>query len=360
MSSLQVAIETNNITQKLSDKPQEIDLEVDTSNIFFKYLSQFADLHNWTNGKHLFLAEKNSVLNDNIYLENILSTDYHHSLVLQKIHSYLGANQYFAFKLNTAENIKSTLIEKLSDSGFKFYYPFHFLLRRVLPKVNGLRKIHRLLKISADISKAEILGKLVYYGFDIVDVADVNNETVIVSKLSTGNPSLSKPQPSEGVLFRMQRLGKNSEQITVYKFRSMHPYSEYIQDYVFTQNGIDVGGKFKHDFRISTGGRIIRKYWIDELPMLYNLIKGDIKLVGVRPISQQYFNMYPTELQEIRKNHKPGLLPPFYADLPKTFQEIVDSEMTYLKAYQKAPFTTDFKYLMRILNNIFIKMARSQ
>ena len=94
--------------------------------------------------------------------------------------------------------------------------------------------------------------------------------------------------------------------------------------------------------------------------MLVNWIKGDLKLVGVRPISEHYFNLYDQEVREKRIKYKPGLVPPFYADLPKTLKEIQESEMRYLEAYEEKPFRTDWKYFRKAIYNIVIKRARSQ
>jgi lipopolysaccharide/colanic/teichoic acid biosynthesis glycosyltransferase len=104
---------------------------------------------------------------------------------------------------------------------------------------------------------------------------------------------------------------------------------------------------------------MFRKLWIDELPMLINWIKGDLKFVGVRPISMQYLSLYSEGHQERRKNFKPGLLPPFYADLPNTIEEIELSEKRYLDAYEKNPIKTDVRYFFKALNNILIKHKRS-
>jgi hypothetical protein len=56
---------------------------------------------------------------------------------------------------------------------------------------------------------------------------------------------------------------------------------------------------------------------------------------------------------------KPGLIPPFYVDLPKTLEEIMASEMKYLRAYEKNPLRTDVKYFFLSLRNIFFRRARS-
>ena len=146
----------------------------------------------------------------------------------------------------------------------------------------------------------------------------------------------------------------------VYKFRTMHPYSEFLQAYIYERYSLQEGGKFNHDIRVTTLGRIMRKYWMDELPMLINLIKGDMKLVGVRPISQHYFSLYSQELQQKRTQHKPGLLPPFYADMPKTLEEIEASEMRYLTmCEQRGTLITDFIYFWKIFYTIVFKRARS-
>jgi lipopolysaccharide/colanic/teichoic acid biosynthesis glycosyltransferase len=231
----------------------------------------------------------------------------------------------------------------------------------VLPKLKGFRKICRLLAIPIDVSKAEILGRLIYKGFKIIDVVETDYDTIIITQPETiVNPSISNPVPDEGFLFTMKRLGENGKKITVFKFRSMHPYAEYVQEYLHKTNGLEIGGKFKNDFRVSTGGQILRRYWIDELPMLYNLLRGDIKLIGVRPISEHYFSLYPEQVRAIRRTCKPGLIPPFYADMPGTFEEIVQSEVNYLKAYENAPLHTDMKYLRRILTNIIVNKVRSK
>ena len=140
----------------------------------------------------------------------------------------------------------------------------------------------------------------------------------------------------------------------------MHPYSEYLQSYMFEKNGTSNGDKINNDFRVSKMGMILRRLWIDELPMIINLIKGDLKIVGVRPLSISKYKMYPKEAQEARVKCKPGLVPPFYVDLPESFEGLVQSEMVYLEKYKKSPFLTDVHYFFKALYNIFFKGARSK
>ena len=140
----------------------------------------------------------------------------------------------------------------------------------------------------------------------------------------------------------------------------MYPYSEYLQEHVYKRQGLQKGGKLMNDPRVSTTGRIFRKYWIDELPMFYNLVRGELKIFGVRPLSPHYLSLYPEEFQKYRTKFKPGLIPPFYADLPNTLEEIVASEERYLKAYEQLGLLADIQYTYKAFYNIFIKKARSK
>ncbi|MCB9220130.1 MAG: sugar transferase [Ignavibacteriales bacterium] len=198
-------------------------------------------------------------------------------------------------------------------------------------------------------SKAEILGRLVFNGFRIVE--DINhggyNSVVLLSENKININKELKYSP----IIKLNKLGKNGRQIMVYKFRTMFPYAEFLQTYV-SQNNFYKSGEIKTDFRITKIGKLLRKYWLDEIPMLYNLIRGDLKLVGVRPLSEHYLSLYSKELREQRLKTKPGLLPPFYADMPTTLDEIFNSEERYLSEYVKNPIKTDLKYLFKIISNI--------
>ncbi len=77
-------------------------------------------------------------------------------------------------------------------------------------------------------------------------------------------------------------------------------------------------------------------------------------------LSEHYFSLYPEDMQQLRIQFKPGLVPPYYADMPKTFDEIIDSERQYLLAKEKHPFSTDVRYFFKAWYNILIKRARSQ
>ncbi len=133
-----------------------------------------------------------------------------------------------------------------------------------------------------------------------------------------------------------------------------------LQDYVYQKNQLQENGKFSNDFRITEWGYFFRKFWIDELPQIVNFFQGDVNLIGVRALSHHYFSLYPKDLQKLRTQFKPGLVPPYYADMPKSFEEIIESERRYLLQKQKNPFLTDVKYFFKAFYNIIFKKARSR
>jgi lipopolysaccharide/colanic/teichoic acid biosynthesis glycosyltransferase len=237
---------------------------------------------------------------------------------------------------------------------------FEFWVHRVWPRLPFFRKSYFWIwkKNSKRISYAETLGRLYSCGFEFVEEMKSDGLTWFVVQ-KRDSPLLSFDVTYSPVV-KLKRIGKGGNLIHVYKMRTMHPYSEFLQDFIYKNNKLSEGGKFKDDFRITKMGQLMRKLWIDEYPMIINLLKGDLKIVGVRPLSKHYFGLYPMDVQKKRIKYKPGLIPPFYVDLPKTFEEIIASEEKYLDLFEKAPFTTDFKYFWKVFWNIFVKRARSK
>lgn len=254
---------------------------------------------------------------------------------------------------------KARIMRKYPPVLNGIYYFFHFIFMRVFPKLPVTKKIYFWITngYNRSVSRAETFGRLYSCGFELADQRQIGDRLYFLAR-KIQEPAFDY-HPTYGPLVRLKRVGKNGRIIYVYKMRTMHPYSEYLQDYVYKTSDLQEGGKFKKDFRVSTIGRIMRKLWIDELPMLINLLRGDLKLVGVRPLSRQYFDLYTEELKAKRIRVRPGLIPPFYADMPKTLEEIQASEDRYLEAYLKRPYLTDWQYFWKAFYNIVFRKARS-
>jgi len=244
--------------------------------------------------------------------------------------------------------------------NYLYYYFLDFPMKRVFPKFTITRGIYFFLTrgMNRVITRAETLGRLIAAGFDIIDEEYIGNLCYIsAKKIKAPKKELNT---AYGPLIGLNRIGQNGKIIKVYKMRTMYPFSEYLQEYIYQRYNLKDGGKFDHDFRVSTQGKFMRRFWLDEVPMLINLFQGDLRLVGVRPLSTQYFSLYSKILQRERIKYKPGLIPPYYYDMPKTLKEIQQSELNYLKAWNKHPFRTDWNYFWKALFNIIFKKERSQ
>lgn len=306
-------------------------------------------------------------LNDNYYnaIVNLKSINDYGGIndIIVEINHKLRVGGKFIGWIETKNLRKKRLLNKFKYPFNWIYYSGDFVFKRVFPKFRTTRKIYNWITQDRNrvITKTEVLGRLAYCNFNIISEKIIGNRLYFIAeKLGDVNEEhLRNPDPYYGIIIRLKRLGKNGKPFYVYKLRTMHPFAEYIQDYIYRNNHLDKGGKFKNDFRISSWGRGLRKYWVDELPMLINLLKGDMKIVGVRPLSSQYYNLYNNELKERRIKTKPGLIPPYYADMPDTLEEIIESELRYLDCYEKNPLKTDFIYLCRALKNIVFNSKRS-
>ncbi|MBO7625011.1 MAG: sugar transferase [Bacteroidales bacterium] len=251
-------------------------------------------------------------------------------------------------------------LRKRHPKMYGFYRFWDFLWHRACPKMVLTRRFYFSIykQVKRVYPMPEIYGRLSYCGFDIVH-ADMIDDTNLVVCRKKRLPSTDE-HPSYNLLITLRRVGKNGRRFGVYKFRTMYAYSEYLQQYVYEQNALDSSGKFANDFRISGWGRKLRKYWLDELPMVWNILRGEMKLVGVRPLSEQYYSLYTPEMQQYRIRCKPGLLPPYYVDMPEGIEEVQQSEKKYLDAYFRHPFRTQWVYFWKILYSIIIKRHHSK
>ena len=277
-----------------------------------------------------------------------------------KIHRILLPGGYFAGYVHTIQTHHDWIYSRFPRQLAHVVYMMDFFVHRITPKLPWFQKVYFALTRGRNriVSRAEVLGRLCFCGFEIVDTRVIHNRFYfIVRKVKT--PSLDE-NPTYGPLVVLKRSGYEGKMVLTYKFRTMHPYSEYLQQYMYSLHGLRKGGKIENDFRMTGWGRVMRKLWIDELPMIYNWLKGDFGLVGVRPLSFQYLSLYDSDLQKLRRQVRPGLVPPFYADMPETFEEICDSERRYINAFLKRPVRTQIRYFFKAFVNIVLKGARSK
>ena len=259
------------------------------------------------------------------------------------------------------EYIKSKILAKYPWGINWLIYCFYFWHKRVVPRLMLTSRLYYDVTKGRKrmLSKTEVLGRLYYCGFEVDEIVPMGHIEYVFAHRK------SQPYPQEqikvyGPLIKLPRVCKDKEIKYFYKMRTMHPYAEYIQKYVFdARGGMDIADKSNDDWRITTWGKFMRKYWLDELPMLINWFKRDVKLVGVRPLSKTMFETYPEWLQEKRTKCKPGLIPPFYIDHPNTFDELFASEDKYLTEYLAHPIRTDIKYFFLTMRSILTRKTHS-
>jgi lipopolysaccharide/colanic/teichoic acid biosynthesis glycosyltransferase len=159
------------------------------------------------------------------------------------------------------------------------------------------------------------------------------------------------------VFYRQQRVGKKGQLFRIFKFRTMQSNSD-------SKGLLTVGGR---DPRITRSGYFLRKYKLDELPQLLNVLIGDMSFVGPRPEVKKYVDLYtPQELQVL--NVRPGITD--YASLeyfsenellatsddPETtyIQEIMPAKLKLNARYiEEAGLLTDVKIMGRTILKIF-------
>jgi exopolysaccharide biosynthesis polyprenyl glycosylphosphotransferase len=110
------------------------------------------------------------------------------------------------------------------------------------------------------------------------------------------------------VLFRQTRVGLNKRQFNIYKFRTMIANAEQVQDQLLSMN--EMSGpvfKIQNDPRITPLGNVLRKTSIDELPQLFNVLTGDMSLVGPRAMSLRDYKLFDKDWQRRRFSVKPGI-----------------------------------------------------
>ena len=279
--------------------------------------------------------------------------------VLRNCNRKLVDNGFISGFIETLEKRTARIYQGKKRFHAHFSFMIDFIFYRFLPKVKPFRELNKRFHIIRNraISKCEIMGRLAFCGFEVTKMWEDNQYLhFIAQKISNPNPG----RHNYGLVYSARRIGKNGKIIKVYKLRTMHPYAEFIQKYVIENNKLAKNGKVKNDFRIAKWANWMRKLFIDELPQLYSLLKGDMRLVGVRPLSLHFYSLYPEELRMERIKYRPGLIPPFYVDLPNSLDEVIDSERRFLEMKKRMPIRTDFIYFYKAMKNIIIHRARSK
>ncbi len=142
-------------------------------------------------------------------------------------------------------------------------------------------------------------------------------------------------------IFKQQRVGKNAEPFTFYKFRTMR----------VDVNAFGPSPKSAQDPRLTKIGRFLREYSLDELPQLFNVLKGDMSIVGPRPLYVSQVSEW-NKRQKRRLLVKPGLtgLAQISGRAGLTQEEKLELDVKYVES---ASFLTDIKIILTTFRKVF-------
>jgi lipopolysaccharide/colanic/teichoic acid biosynthesis glycosyltransferase len=279
---------------------------------------------------------------------------------------------FFVVRYMPLENVIKDLKRRYAGLRYWMVFILHFIWYRAIPKIPWLDRVYfsplfswldtihlsLVKKRNRALSKAEVWGRLSFWGMRVLAESKGDGEVHIIAQ-RVSLPVQNKI-PSYYLIASLEKIGLDGRIIRMHKIRTMYPFSEFIQERIYEDHGLAPTGKFASDFRLTGYGRFLRKFWLDELPQIFDWLGGDIKLVGLRATSRHFLSLYPEEFYYLYIQIKPGLIPPVFDESINRFDQIVEVEFAYLKCYLTHPIWTDIRYLCKTFTDIVFRGVRSK
>jgi lipopolysaccharide/colanic/teichoic acid biosynthesis glycosyltransferase len=325
-------------------------------------LDDISDRDNMTRPASVALLIGRTRINDVLRLNNFMKLCTEH----------ISMGGYFVIRYMPLENVVNDLRKRYPGLLFWPVYVSHFIWYRAIPKIPWLEKLYfsplfrwldainlsLIKKRNRALAKAEVWGRLSFYGMNVQAESKGDGELYIIAQ-RVAMPVQNKT-PSFYLIASLEKVGLDGKNIKTHKIRTMYPFSEFLQKRVFEDHGLAATGKFANDFRLTDYGRFLRKYWLDELPQIFDWLRGDVKLVGMRATSPHFLSLYPKELYDLYIQIKPGLIPPIFDESTAGFDDIIRIELTYLQSYWTHPVRTDIRCLIGTFTDIVFRGVRSK
>jgi lipopolysaccharide/colanic/teichoic acid biosynthesis glycosyltransferase len=188
----------------------------------------------------------------------------------------------------------------------------------------------------------------------LIDIVGAASFIVILSPVFVATAVAVYVDDPGRILYRQKRVGKNGRQFYMLKFRSMVANAEKLREELMQKNesGDGVIFKMRNDPRVTRIGKFIRKFSIDELPQFFNVLKGDMSLVGPRPPLAEEVALYT--LDERKRLHVvPGITCIWQvsgrSDIP--FKQQVRLDLDYI---QTQGFWMDLRLLLRTVPAVLL------
>jgi lipopolysaccharide/colanic/teichoic acid biosynthesis glycosyltransferase len=187
----------------------------------------------------------------------------------------------------------------------------------------------------------------------LLDIVVAAGALLVLAPLFAAIALAIRLESSGPAIFRQQRLGRGRRQFTVLKFRTMRheadatPHREYVRSLIARGGAHEHGRLYKLsvDDRVTRVGRILRSWSLDELPQLVNVLRGEMALVGPRPVVPYEVEHYPDSYLS-RFAVKPGLTGLWQVSgrNERTYDEMVRFDIEYA---QRSSLLLDLRILAR-------------
>lgn len=153
------------------------------------------------------------------------------------------------------------------------------------------------------------------------------------------------------IFFRQKRVGKNGDVFLMCKIRSMVVEAETLRQELLDESDVDGMFKMKDDPRVTKVGKYIRKHSLDELPQFWNVLKGDMSLVGPRPALTEEADFY-SDREKLRLKVKPGITGLWQVSGRSnvSFDKMIDLDLEYI---ENKSFLGDIRIMLKTLLLVF-------
>lgn len=168
----------------------------------------------------------------------------------------------------------------------------------------------------------------------------------------------------KNVLYAKRSLGLNGMPLRAYKIKTMHSGSDKLKIVLGEQALVDSNGLPVEDARRIKSRKWLRRWGIDELPQFYNILEGEMSLIGLRPREEYYLDQLDAIYEGYKDRvlqYKPGLLPPErVAKNSGSLDDFIERGLEYLDQKDVSPIKTDVIYFFKILYSKIIKGTRNE
>ena len=268
--------------------------------------------------------------------------------ILMEVARQLPLDEVFLYTTDEAPAMISEMIKDFESMGVLCHYSLNITASSV--GESSIGKFGQYTVVTYSINFIDYQRRMIKR---LIDIIGGLAGTLLMLILTPFIAVAIKMESKGPVFFEQIRIGKNGRRFKIYKFRSMYQDAEERKKDLMNQNEVDgLMFKIKNDPRITKVGRFIRKTSLDEFPQFFNVLKGDMSLVGTRPPTVDEFENYSLYYRR-RLSMTPGLTGMWQVSGRShidNFDEVVKLDLQYIDEWS---LSLDIKILIRTVWVVF-------